>query len=439
MENVEQNTEVAPVRLRSPDRLQVVMTIESPDDLIPEDHQARVLWKVVESLDLSAFSKPIKAREGVRGRDATDPKLLVGIWLLGVSRGVGSARELARLCVESRPYQWMCGGVTLNHHTLSDFRVDHGKALDEMFSQILAMLLEKDVIKVSRISQDGMRVRACAGASSYRRCERLEQLLEETRRHVEELNTLLADPGKSAGMSAKQKAARKRAAREKQQRVQQAINELPQLKKKQEKRAKKVSKKDREKKVKAVRVSTTDAAARVMKMPNGGYNPGMNVQYATDTHSRAILGVSVTGDGNDHHLSEPMRKQVEQRTGRKVDEHLMDGGFLVLDDIEKAAAQGVTVYVPPKPPGKKQAIGSEFQPKSTDSEIIKEWRTRMNSPEGKEIYKLRAATSETVNADTRTHRGLDRMPVRGVSKCTCVALWSAIAYNVMHFAFALTA
>jgi hypothetical protein len=296
--------------------------------------------------------------------------------------------------------------------------------------------VEKKLVKVYRISQDGTRVRACAGASSYRREERLGKLLEDAKQHVEELKTQLEDPEKSAGLSAKQKAARTRAARQRQQRVEQAIHRLPQLKKKQEKLAKKKSRKEKQK-LKEPRASTTDAEATVMKMANGGFNPAVNVQFATDTESRAIVGVDVSGEGNDHHLAAPMREQVEQRTGQKVHEHLIDGGYLVMDEIEAAAEEDVTLYVPPKPPRNKAERGSEYEPRPGESQVIQDWRQRMGSEEGQEIYKQRASTSETVNGDLRTHRGMGPMLVRGLKKAKCVALWCALAYNVMHFAAAL--
>ncbi len=176
-----------------------------------------------------------------------------------------------------------------------------------------------------------------------------------------------------------------------------------------------------------------------MKMANGGFNPAVNVQFATDTDSRAIVGVDVSGEGNDHHLSEPMRQQVEERTGQQVHEHLMDGGYLVMAEIEAAAARDVTLYVPPKPPRDPQRAGEEFTPKAAESQVLGDWRQRMGSAAGKEIYRQRAATSETVNADLRTHRGMGRMPVRGLTKAKCVALWCAMAYNILHFAAALTA
>jgi transposase len=423
----------AAVRLRRPERSQVVMKVECPDDLIPADHSARRVWAVVESLDLSAFCRPIKARAGVCGRDATDPRLLVALWLYACVRGIGSARELARRCDAAadgaRPFLWLCGGVSINHHTLSDFRVAHGAALDELFTRTIAVLVKKGLVKVRRISQDGTRARACAGAASFRRGSTLAVLLAEAKTHVEELKALLEDPKRSAGLSSRQKAARTRGARERQERLERAIKTIPQLEAKQEKLAKRMSKKEQAKKLKEPRASATDAEARVMKMPNGGFNPAVNVQLAVDTDSRAIVGVDVSGSGADAGQSEPMREQVEQRTGLNVEEHLIDGGYLVNEEIERAAAAGVTLYVPPKSPRKREKFGSEYEPRAADSQVINDWRQRMGSPQGKQIYKQRAATVETANANLKQH-GLVQMTVRGLKKARCIALWCALAYNL---------
>jgi len=348
--------------------------------------------------------------------------------------GVGSARELARLCTESNPYKWLCGGVSLNHHTLGDFRVGHAAALDALLTQVIASLVEKKLVSVHRISQDGTRVRACAGASSFRRKERLQLLLKQARAHVAELKGLLDDPEKSAGLAVKKKAAMERAARERQERVEAAIAQLPELEARQEKLAKRVSKKDKAKgRLKEPRASTTDADVRVMKMPNGGFCPAVNVQIATDTTSRAIVGVEVINAGTDHQQLEPMRQQVEKRSGQKVEEHLADGGYLTFNDVDRADEQNVTLYLPPKPPRDPAKFGSEFQPRDSDSDAVNQWRVRMGSDQAKEIYKQRAATSETVNADLKTHRGLLQLTVRGLAKAQCVALWCALAYNLMHF------
>jgi transposase len=401
----------------------------------------RRVAEVVEHLDLSGFCQPIKAREGVPGRDATDPKLLVSLWLCACVRGIGSAHELARQCQENAAFRWLCGGVTVNHRLLSDFRTDHGEALDQLLTQVVASLVDKEVVKVSRVSQDGVRVRVGAGASSFRREERLEKLLEEAKQHVEELHQRLDSPeSPAAAVTAKQAAARKRAARERQERLEQAIAQLPELKKRQEEAAQRAGQGKSGQKIreKEPRVSTTDAEARVMKMPNGGYNPAVNVQLATDTESRAIVGVEVSNEGSDSAgLSAPMRQQVEERTGGKVEEHLLDGGYLRTQDIEEAHEQGVALFVPPKPARNPQKRGRELEPKPKDNEAMQAWKQRMRGEEGKQVYKQRAATSETVNADLRTWRGLGRILVRGLAKARCIALWCALAYNVMHFATVL--
>ena len=427
----------SPVRLRTPQRRQMEMVPRCLDDLVSPEHPVRRIAQVAEHLDVSAFCRTIKAREGVPGRDTTDPKLLVTLWLYACVRGIGSAHELARQCQENVAFLWLLGGVTVNYHLLSDFRTDHREALDKLLTQVIASLVDKGVVKVSRISQDGVRVRVGAGASSFRREERLEKLLEEAKQHVKELREELDSPGVRAQLTAKQRAARQRAAEEKQKRVEKAIAQLPELKRRQEEAAQRAGEGESGKKIreKQPRASTTDAEARVMKMSNGGYNPAVNVQLATDTESRAVVGVEVSNEGSDSAgLSSPMRQQVEKRTRGEVKEHLMDGGYLKMKDIEQAHDQGVALYVPPKPARNRQKRGHELEPKAGDSEAVQAWKQRMSSAEGKEIYRQRAATSETVNAELRSWRGMSRITVRGLAKARCIALWCALAYNIMHFA-----
>lgn len=434
------------VRLRRPDRSQVTMRFGCDDDLVPQGHEARAVWAVVEALDLADFHKPIKARDGVAGRDATDPAVLVALWLYGCVRGIGSARELALRCDPdaegSRPFLWICGGVTVNHHMLSDFRVGHADALDRLFTQVVASLVDKKLAKVKRASQDGIRVRASAGAASFRREERLADLLVKAEAHVADLRRQLDDPALAAGESAKRAAAKRRAAKERAARVAEAIAQMPDLKDRRDAAAKKAGngKCGQKLRAKEPRASTTDPDARVMKMPNGGFNPAFNVQLATDTESRAIIGVEVTNEGTDTaDLSTPMREQVEQRTKGTVEQHLLDGGYFTDKDLEAAHADGVELFIPHKPARAEANQGRELEPKPGDSEATLAWKSRMASDAGKAIYKERASTSETTNADLRCHRGLIQLTVRGLAKAKCVALWCALAYNVMRFATALAA
>ena len=421
------------VRLRRPDRMQSTLRVDCDDELIPQDHPVRIIWAVVDQLDLSAFYELIKAREGVAGRNSTDPRLLISLWLYACTDGVGSARELKKLCKESLPYRWLCGGIEVNHHTLSDFRVGYGAALDNLFTQVLASLVDRKLVQVNRISQDGTRVRAGAGIKSFRRRKRLEKLLEEAREHVREVRDRVNDPVGSANLSARKRAAMERAARQRQQRVEGALAVIEQLEKRHEETSGKAGSADR----KPPRASTTDPDARIMKTAENGWRPAINVQLATDTQSRAVVGVSVCSAGSDKGLAPPMRDQVEERTSGKVREHLVDGGFLVCKEIEQAHEADVTMYVPPVAPKDRSKTGTQYFPKSTDSPALATWRIRMGSESGKKIYRQRASTIETINADLKTHRGLTQLNVRGLAKVKCVVLWCALAYNLMHFGGAL--
>ena len=428
------------VRLRKPERRQMELVPQCPDDLLSPRHPVRLVAAVAAKLDLSGFRAAIQAREGVAGRDATDPELLFALWLYATIRGIGSARELARRCQESLPFRWLCGGVSVNHRMLSEFRTGHGAAVDQLLTQVISSLVDQDLVRVTRISQDGVRVRVSAGSSSFHRAERLRQLLAASQKHVEELKRQVEEPEKLAAPAVRKKAAQRRVAEDRQKRLEQALAQLPELQQRQQERAARAGQGEYGDQIRAqqLRVSSSDPQARVMKMPHGGYHPAYNVQLATDPHSRAIVGVEVSNQGSDAAgLSEPMREQVERRSGRKVRQHLLDGGYLHYDDIERAHEQGVELFVPPKGARLPENRGRELQPKPRDSAAVRAWKQRMASEQGQKIYRQRAATSETVNADLRSYRGLTQFTVRGLPKARCVALWCALAYNVMHFATAL--
>ena len=405
-------------RVQRPERHQIEMQMLSLDALLPEDHSARLVWEYVAGLDLTPLYEPIRAVEGRPGRDPIDPKILMALWLYATLDGVGSARQLDRLCRDHVAYRWLCGGVSVNYHTLSDFRTAHTAFLDELLTQSVATLMHEELVTLRRVAQDGMRVRANAGASSFRRRKTLQECQAEAHQQVEALHEeLQADP---AGGNRRQQAARRRAARERSERIQRALEQLPDVEGK-----KKPGEKDK------ARVSTTEPEARVMKMGDGGFRPAHNVQFATDTDSQVISGVDVVNTGSDQGQMAPMVEQHRERYGRTPEQALVDGGFVKHEDIEKVSSgeNGTSVYAPVQKPKKDDR--DPHAPQPGDSEVIAEWRTRMGTAEAKEIYRERASTAECVNAIAR-NRGLRQFLVRGLAKVRAVALWYALAHNLMR-------
>jgi transposase len=412
-------------RLRLPQRNQVEFRWLSLDEMLDPDHPARVVWAAVCGLDLGRWLGEIKAVEGNAGRDATDPQLLVALWVYATLDGVGSARELARLCAGYLPYQWLCGGVTVNNHLLSDFRSQGGDKWDELLTQIVGALMAENLVTIHRVAQDGMRVRASAGSSSFRRQTRLEECLEEARQQVAALKQA-TDEG-AEELTRRQRAARIRAAKERQERLEKAIQQCEELRKQREATAKKSGRK-----VEEPRASTTDPEAPKMKFADGGTRPGYNVQFATDTATGVIVGVEVTNVGSDQGELPPMLDQVKERSGETPKEATVDGGFAALEAIDKAAEKGCTVYAPLKDEHQQLRAGKDpYVAKKGDSAAVASWRARMGTAAAKAIYRLRCQTAEWVNALCR-NRGFWQMPVRGLVKCRAVAILYAITHDLMQ-------
>jgi transposase len=403
-------------RLRTADRQQLIPAMPL-DNLLEQDHQARLVWDFCLGLDLASLYEQIRSREGGPGRAAIDPRLCVALWLYATLEGVGSARALAWLCEHHNAFRWLVGGVSVNHHTLSDVRVAHLEVLDQMLTYSVAVLREQELVDLNRVAHDGMRVRASAGAASFRRQptlkEHLAQAEEQVRRLKQELDD---DPGAASRRQAK---ARERAARERTQRLRQALARIPEM----------AAKKKPDEQHKA-RASSTDPEATVMKMPDGGFRPAFNIQYTADCPSQVIVAVAVTTSGSDMGQLKPQIQEVHERFGVYPKEALADGGFAKHEDIEQIDREcgGCKVYAPVPEPKDPQA--DRYAPPAQDSEEVIRWRARMGSAAGKAIYKERASMAECVNAQAR-NRGLVQLLVRGQQKVKAIALWFAIAHNVV--------
>ncbi len=409
-----------PRRLRRAIRDQIEMQVCALDDLLEDDHQARIVWAWVQQLDLSELVERIQAVEHGPGQAPADPRILMALWLYATLRGVGSARELNRLCRDHVAFRWICGGVSMNYHTLSDFRTQHVDLLNRLLTESVAALMAEGLVSLDRVAQDGMKVRASAGAASFRRRPTLQEALSEAEAQLAALKTELEiDP--TAGKR-REKAARERAARDRATRLQAALDQLPAIE-----ALKKPA--DREK----ARVSTTDPEARVMKMADGGYRPAFNVQLATATDSQIITGVEVTNSGGDHGQLAPMVEQHDERYHQPPTQMLVDGGFAKKDDIDQVSPPqgGTTVYAPVMK--SKDPERDAHTPRPDDSPAVAEWRQRMATGEAKQIYKERAATAECVNAIAR-NRGLQRFLVRGLEKVKAVVLWYVLAHNLIRTA-----
>jgi transposase len=404
-------------RLATADRTQVRVLMVDPDHLVPDDDPVRAVWMFVERLDLSAFYEPIKAVEGGAGRPPIDPKILMALWIQATLDGIGSARELARMCEMHARYQWICGGVTPGYHRLSDFRSNSEQQLDALLTDTVAVMMHKNLVDLRRVAQDGMKVRASAGTGSFRSGKRLEELRTIAAEQVRYLKEEIEQDGSAA--SRRRESARKRAAEDQLRRIDEALTELPDVQKR--------KKSNNGKKKSEARTSTTVPEARVMKMADAGYRPALNVHMVTDTKTKVIAAVEVNNDGTDLRMAVPLADQIHRRYGKNPSEWLEDGGCVTLDGINKLAGRGIDVIAPVRQPRRSGVKSTEVR--ATDSEAVADWRLRMETQDAKTIYKERGATAELVNAHARSH-GLLQFLVRGVRKARSVVLLLAITHNM---------
>lgn len=435
------------------------ITAKTVDELVDADHVVRVIWDYCLQLDLTPLYARMKTFKRSPGRPPYDPRVLFSLWLYATLQRISSARELERKCHMDNAFQWIAGGLRPGYHVLSDFRVQHVDLLDELLTQSIAVLRTSGLpVDLNEVAQDGIRVRASAGAASFRSPQSLAEHLEMARELVLKMRGEFEHH--PLATSRRQHAAQQRAARERLERVEQAISQLPAVQallkqqreptdeeikatfsrkddddppKKGPSRKFKTKKRRKKKRSLAKRRSTTDPDARVMKMADGGFRPAYNIQYAVDTESLAVVGVDVSQSGSDMGRIPPMVEQLQKRYPiDPLQDYLVDGGFVRHEDITALAQQEITVLAPVRK--RKNDVNNEarFLPQPGDSAEVIEWRQRMSTHSAKEQYKNRAASVELINAQARNH-GLQRLTVRGRLKALSVALWHALAHNLTVF------
>jgi transposase len=412
-------------RLREPVRDRIELRAVDLEALVAPDHAARVIWDYVQKLDLRELEEAVRARAHTPGQAPASPRLLLALWLYTTSERIGSARALARLCEAHDVYRWLCGGVSVNYHALADFRTAHADLLDRLVTENVASLSAAGVIDLDEVAQDGVRVRASAGASSFRRKKKLHKELKKARRLVERLQQEANDDPQASRRRIE--AAQERAAREREARVKAALDKHAEIAAHRARRQR-ANRNNRKKgaKPQEPRASTTDPDARVMKMPDGGFRPAYNCQIASVAGGQIAITAAATTVGSDRGLMRPMLDAMKQRYGRWPKRHLVDGGFNKNEDTEWAAGNGVKVY---GPPSRSKHQRDPHAPRAADGPGVAAWRARMKSPHGKAVYKRRAR-AECINARLRNW-GLYQFTVRGVAKVTTVLRLFALANNIL--------
>jgi len=474
-------------RVKAVDRSQLTWQMLDVERLIEAEHPARAIWDLVGRLNMEGFYAPIAAVEGNAGRTPWDPRLLVSLWIYAYSRGISSAREIARRCTYEPAFQWLCGLGEINHHTLSDFRVNHDESLRELFVQVLGVLSAEGLVSLERVMHDGTRIKAYAGADSFRREDRLREHLEAARKQVE----AMGDPREEEPK--RKRAAQERAVRERQQRLEQALEEVQKVR-----QAKRPQDKEQ------ARTSESDPQARIMKQSDGGYAPSYNVQLSTEASHRVIVGADVSQSGSDFvHLIAAVA-QVEANLGAKPKQVVVDGGFTSRENIMAMAEQGIDMIgslpaANPSSAGQQRqrgvsekfhldkfsydaqqniyrcpqgasltAKGREFCPgvvlhkyvakvevcaacqfraeccpgnqhhgrsviRAVHSPQVRAFTEKMETETAKSVYRQRGAVAEFPNAWIKEKLGLRQFRLRGLLKVRLEVLWAALTYNVQQW------
>jgi len=416
---------VGSARVSRPERDQIGWEMVDLDQLVGPDDPVRLVASFVAGLNLAALYEKIEARAHGPGRNAIDPALLLSLWLYATVDGVGSAREVARLCERDLPYRWLCGGVSVNYHALSDFRSSHVEVIDRLLTDSVTALVADGLVSLADVAHDSVKVRANAGSSSFRRSGRLEQIRSKMEERVAGLRAELEG---APDASAKRKAAaRERAARETLANTKRAQERMRELEAARAKQRKKDRVDPKTGKNKPVRVSTTDPQARILAMAGGERRPAHSLQISADPKTLVALGVRVH-DSTDFGQLRPALEQIKERYGKLPETLLADCGFCDKADISFAHEHGVTAIVPSNNEARLGDLAYATQYANAMPGIA-QWRERMVKASTKQAYKLRCRL-ECVFAQMR-NRGLRFFRLRGADKVKGEALIHLLAHNMI--------
>jgi transposase len=475
-------------RFKLIERHQLLWRPVDVEQLVGPDHAVRAIWDLVSERDLGAFHERVQALEGVAGRPAYDPQLLISLWIYAYMDGTPSARQIERQCQYHPAYQWLTGATTVCAHTLSDFRTAHAEALKELTTQVLALLAQEGLVDLEQVTQDGTKVRASAGADTFRREATIQRHLEQARQRLEELEWQDGEE-----LSARTLEARQRAAREKVRRMEQALQQMEQIQR---------SKPEAEKA--QVRVSLTDPEARIMKQNDGGFAPSYNVQFTTDAKQTVIVSVEVTQQGSDAEQLQPAMERLQQEAGQAPRQALVDGGYTSRENIVRMAARSIDLIGPPLDGNKQKetlyqlrGVAPEFRPeafafdatanrytcpagyelpykskqvlvgqtkytyvadgndcaacahkagccptssktgrsivRAEDGPEMAAFRAKMDTPEAKSTYKKRGQVAEFPNLCLKERFGVRQFSVRGLKKVNIEAHWVKLTFNVQQW------
>jgi len=417
--------------IRYANREQIEFQMQSLDQLLPENHKARDVWEFVNQLDLSKFYEKIKVLKGCGGPRSVDPRIYFALWLYAILEGYNSARHIAKLCKEHHTYIWICGGVSINYHELSDFRTQDSSLFRSLLQESIALMWKSGTFTPETVAQDGTRVKACAGNSSLRREASLEKLLKEAEEYLIKLDKEQKE--NPSASTSREKAAQIRAARERKERIEAAQSEMIKYKQARKESCKRNHESLSQKDLDNMRTSTTDPECRKMKMGDGGYRPAYNVQFVTSKDKKMILGVEVVNTldpGMLDKMMENVNENLQSIECPMPSKWLADSAYANKTDAESAEVKfpKVTLYSPPT--GNKTV--DAYTSRKTDNEAMANLRNRMKTEEAQIIYKDRCSTAEFANAIAK-NRGMREFLVKGLNKVCSMALIYAIAHNMTMY------
>ena len=404
-------------------------------DWLPENHLVYCVSDVVDELDLSAIESVYEEED--RGQPPYHPRMMTKILVYGYCVGVFSSRRIQKRLTEDVAFRVLAAGNQPDFRTISDFRKLHLKALEELFQQVLRLVLEVGALKLGRVALDGSKVKANASkhkAMSYGRMEETEKRL---RKEVQEL----LKQAEAADEEEDKRYGRERQGEElpeELQRRETRIARIQEAKKALEERAREKAEsegKDRKeaKPEPKAQYNFTDPESRIMKGADG-FVQGYNTQVAVEPIFQLIVGQAVTQAANDKQQMVPLIKATERQSGQKPEEILADSGYCSdnnLKYLEKKEIEGFVATKKQKHGEKKEACKRGPLPK--EASRVERMERKLKTKVGTAVYTRRKCIVEPVFGQIKQARGFRQFLLRGLEKVQGEWALICMTHNLLKF------